>query len=75
MSTQELLAAINLLPTEDRLVLLESLARSLRAELRSRENIGVPVSEIRGIAKPDGEPPSDNEIREGYIQHLMEKYA
>lgn len=29
---------------------------------------------LRGIAAPDGEPPTDEEVREMYTDYLMEKY-
>ena len=73
MSTQELLAAINHLSPIERLTLLEALARSLREELQ-QQRAPVPVSEIRGIAKPDATPPSDDDLKEDYTRYLMEKY-
>lgn len=32
------------------------------------------VRRLRGIAKPDGPPPTDDEIREMYTDYLAEKY-
>ncbi|HYH84281.1 MAG TPA: hypothetical protein VEX60_02295 [Pyrinomonadaceae bacterium] len=33
------------------------------------------VSRLRGIAKPDGPMPSDEELKEDYIRYLAEKYS
>ena len=73
MSTQELLIQIQKLPLEDRLTLLEALTRGLQEEKRPRKR--VPVAEIRGIAKPDGPIPTDEELKEDYTRYLMEKYS
>ncbi len=32
------------------------------------------VRRLRGIAKPDGPPPTDEEVRELYTDYLVEKY-
>lgn len=33
------------------------------------------VDQLYGIAKPDGPPPSDAELKEDYIRYLTEKYS
>lgn len=33
------------------------------------------VRRLRGIAKFDGEPPSDEELKEEYVNYLTEKYS
>ena len=76
MSTQELLAAINSLSPEERLTLLEVLARSLREELSSREGKQpVPVAQVRGLLKTGDAPPTTSEINDNYVRYLTEKYS
>lgn len=75
MSTQELLAAINHLPPEERLMLLEPMIRSLRHDLRSRECVGVPVEQVRGVLKTGTEMHTDDEVKETYADYLTEKYS
>ena len=33
------------------------------------------IRRLRGIAKSEGEPPSDKELREDYVNYLTEKYS
>lgn len=75
MSTYELLAAINHLPPDERLALLESVVHSLREELGARERSGVPVEQVRGALKTQGETMTDDEAKEDYTRHLTEKYS
>ena len=73
MSTQELLIQIQKLPLEERLALLDAITRGVQEELRPRKRI--PVEEIRGIARPDGPMPTDEELKEDYTRYLAEKYS
>ncbi|HEX8459493.1 MAG TPA: hypothetical protein VF656_19530 [Pyrinomonadaceae bacterium] len=40
-----------------------------------RERKIAAIRRLRGIAKFDGEPPSDEELKEDYINYLTEKYS
>ena len=51
------------------MALLEASIRGLREELETRKR-GVPVEAIRGIARPDGIPPTDEELKENYTRYL-----
>lgn len=42
---------------------------------RQREAKMSAVRRLSGIAKPDGPPPSDEEIKEDYTRYLTEKYS
>jgi hypothetical protein len=75
MSVQEMLAQIPSLSFEERVQLIESLARSLRESRTPLPRRGVPASEVRGMIKPDGPIPTDEEIKEDYVNYLMEKYS
>jgi hypothetical protein len=40
-----------------------------------RERKIAAVRRLRGIAKSEGEPPSDAELKEDYVNYLSEKYS
>jgi hypothetical protein len=73
MSVQEILAEIPSLSFEERLQLIETLSRSLRADRQVRG--GKRASELLGILKTDGPTPTDEELREDYTNYLMEMYS
>jgi hypothetical protein len=75
MTHEELIKEIMQLPLERRMELLETISRSLREEMRPREQKESIVSRLRGIAKFDGPPPTDEEIKEDYTRYLTEKYS
>jgi len=75
MTREQLIEEIRQLPLEERLELLEIISRSVRAERRPRASSGSVSSRLRGIAKFDGPPPSDEELKEDYIRYLTEKYS
>ena len=40
------------------------------------EQDGVPISQqLRGILKFEGEPPTDEEVKDAYADYLLEKYS
>ncbi len=76
MTREQLIEEIRQLPLEQRMELLEALSRSVEEELRiQRKGERSTVNRLRGIAKPDGVPPSDEEIKEDYTRYLAEKYS
>ena len=55
-----------------------SISTSNNAEVTGeseRERKIAAIRRLRGIAKFDGEPPSDEELKEDYINYLTEKYS
>ncbi len=89
MSTQEILAAINGLPFNERVALIEQLTLSLHEEqpqapdktdIQAPSNVitattHTPVTDrLFGAFKTDA-PPTDEEIREDYTVYLAEKYS
>ena len=58
---------------EDRLALLRELILSLELEepMFSRSSS---LARVRGLLKTDAPPPTDDQIRESYVQYLIEKY-
>ncbi len=75
MNIQEVLVQIPKFSFEERLVLLEALTQSLREAKKGRVYTGVSASELRGVLKTDEPPPTDEEIKEDYINYLAEKYS
>lgn len=75
MTHEELIKEIMQLPLEQRMELVETISRSVREEMRPREQKESIVSRLRGIAKFDGPPPTDEDIKEDYIRYLTEKYS
>ncbi len=75
MTHRQLLSEIERLPLAERVELLEAITRSVREELRPRQRTPGAVGRLRGIAKPDGAPPSDEELKEGYVNYLADKYS
>ena len=75
MTYEQLFAEARRLPVSERLRLLEAIARSLRDEGEVRPLRGVPASKLEGLLKTDGPPPTDEELREDYVNYLIEKYS
>jgi hypothetical protein len=75
MTQKQLLEEIEHLPLEEKMELLEAISRSVREEMQPRGHRESVVRRLRGIAKPDGPPPSDEEIKEDYTRYLEEKYS
>jgi hypothetical protein len=76
MGYLEIAAEVKQLPVDERLLLLEELTRSLRLELvRPGTQLHRGASSLwRGMLKPDGPPPLDQEIKDSYAEYLIEKY-
>ena len=85
----EIIEQIINLPIYERVEIIEKLSRSVREDLRedtakssletenelSIEERKAIVQSLRGIAHVEGKtPPTDEEIREDYINYLSEKY-
>lgn len=73
MTLREILEHIDELTVDERLTLIEAATRSLQSELQPLARAGSPVSRLRGLLRPDGPLPSDEEIRDEYTRHLIEK--
>jgi hypothetical protein len=85
MTFAELAEAATKLPPEERRMLLEIIARSLgegeprptrsAAEMRGRFAPGrSALDHLRGVARPAGPPPTDDEVMELVTDYLVEKY-
>jgi hypothetical protein len=72
LSYTDLLAEIKLLPTDEKFLLLEAITKFLREETTAKNTDW--VKRLHGIAKPEGRMPTDEELKEDYINYLEEKY-
>ncbi|MDY0020811.1 MAG: hypothetical protein RBT47_12515 [Anaerolineae bacterium] len=73
MLYQELVEEIKRLSLEDRLSLLELISRSVREELQSDKPQSDSFLHLRGILKPEGPLPSENELADDHTRHLIDK--
>lgn len=73
MTYQEMLVQIPRLSTRERLLLLEAIGRSLREDLQEAPPTGS-AERLLGII-PMANPPTDEELKEDYIEYLSRKYS
>ena len=80
MTYKEIVNQARHLPQEERWLVVNELLRSLQAEIDLKiEPTAIADDEfsaarLRGILKPDGPIPTDREIKEEYVNYLVEKY-
>jgi hypothetical protein len=65
---------IKQLTLEEQLTLLETLSRLIRGTLRQEAKPTDSRANLRGILKPDGVLPPEEELTDAYTQYLIEKY-
>ena len=70
MTYAELVDAVIKLPAEERLALLEVIARSLRVERRAAR----PAAQVRGLFRTADPPLTDAEVESMYGDYLVDKY-
>lgn len=85
MTRQQFIEEIKQLSVADRVALIEAISRSLREELEAaatapdaedeRARKLAAVRRLRGALKPDGPPPTDDEVKESIADYLAEKYS
>lgn len=75
MTYQKLVTEIQRLSVSEQLALLEVLTRSLRNELQPRAGSISSAKRVRGMLKPDGPLPSDDELKNDYTNYLIQKYT
>lgn len=75
MTYKDLISEIKQLPLNERLLLLEAITRSVRDEVAPPTRRGSSVNRVRGMIKPTGPLPSDDELKDAYTRHLIEKYT
>jgi hypothetical protein len=75
MTYQEIIAEISRLSVQQRLLLLEALSRSLRADMSAPARSPGSAERLAGIIAIEGPAPTDQQIRQGYTDYLEEKYS
>ena len=76
MTYREITAEFKQLPINERLLLLEELMRSLRLDVAAtmkQQKRSAPKL-WRGMLKPTGPMPSDQELEDAYEDYLVKKY-
>lgn len=75
MTYQEIIAEISRLTMQERLMLLETLSRSLRTEISAPTGSLGSAERLAGIITSDSPIPTDQQLRERYTDYLEEKYS
>jgi len=88
MTQQEIFREVVSLPFKEQAELIEKIGRNLKQSIAengndnsdqkrefSKEERHAAIQRLRGIARVEGKPaPTDEEIKEDYTNHLLEKY-
>jgi hypothetical protein len=74
MTYREVVAGIERLPQAEQQALLLRLVKHAHIETRRSTRPAPLASAPRGIARPTGKMPTDEEIRDDYTNYLIEKY-
>lgn len=76
MTYREIAAEFKQLPIDERLLLLEELTRSLRMDMATtmKQQRSRAPRLWRGMLKPSGPMPTDQELKDAYEDYLVEKY-
>ena len=74
MTYREIVAEIERLPQAEQQAVLFWLVKHARIETRRGQRPAPPATLMRGIARPTGKMPTDEEIRDDYTNYLIEKY-
>lgn len=76
MTYRDIAAEFKQLPINERLLLLEELVRSLRRDVAATMKLQTRAAPKlwRGMLKPIGPMPSDQELEDAYVEYLAEKY-
>jgi hypothetical protein len=75
MTYQDIIDQIPRLTMQERLMLLEMLSRSLRADISAPTRSPGSAERLAGIITSDGVVPTDQQVRESYTDYIEEKYS
>lgn len=75
ISNPTLVEEIKQLTVEEQLALLETISRLIRGSLHPKAVTADSVSKLRGILKPEGVLPTDEELSDAHTDYLIEKYT
>ncbi len=78
MEYREVVSAAKRLPVDEQLQLVEELLRAMRQtagkRIHPRRRRTRPFTQLRGALKPEGPLPTDGDVEDAYVRHLIEKY-
>ncbi len=78
MFYREIVSEAKRLPLSQQLQLVEELLRAMRQAAtppaRPKRRRAVAFKQLRGALKVEGVLPTDDELKDAYTEHLMEKY-
>ena len=73
MKYEEILSVVSRLSLDEQLRLIEILSRSIRTKIELKPERKSSLALMRGILKPDGAMPTDEELKEDYVDYLIKK--
>jgi hypothetical protein len=73
MTYSQIVEEVQQLPDQQRLALLQVLIQSFHKPDTKDEPV-IPFLQLRGVLKPDGAIPTDEEIKQEYMDYLEEKH-
>ena len=74
MRYNEILSVVSRLSLDEQLQLVEMLARSIRKQIEAKLEPKSVLALTRGMIKPDSVMPTDEELKEDYVDYLIKKY-
>ncbi len=75
MTYREIVAEIERLPQAEQRSLLEWLSQRMQTKPRSAKGEIPATTLVRGMLKPEGPMPTDQELHDDYIGYLIRKYV
>ena len=75
MTYREIVAEIERLPQAEQQAVLFWLVKHARIETRRNQRPAPPATLVRGMLKPDGPLPTDQELHDDYVEYLIRKYV
>ena len=88
MTREELVKEIKQLPLAEREAVVEEVSRSIQEEVEANGSLAkseeqrnrieqklAAVNRLRGLFKTDAPPPTDEELKEDYVNYLTKKYS
>jgi DNA-directed RNA polymerase specialized sigma24 family protein len=85
MTREEIIQEINQLPPDERKAIAETVLRGVQEEVAvdserpasevSREEKIAAFHRLRGMLQTEGPPPTDDELKDDYVNYLQEKYS
>ncbi len=75
MTYREIVAEIERLPEAEQQALLLWLVKRARIETRRDHSSAPPAKLVRGMLKPEGPMPTDQELHDDYVEYLIRKYV